>query len=251
MPHRLLFDPALLPIEASDTSGGAQLSPVPLSELNADALRRRFSAAATLRWTPEQAEAAWRGDPERPTALRAAAVLVPMVVREAGLSVLLTHRAAHLTDHAGQISFPGGRCDPEDRDVTATALREAWEEIALDARHIEPLGTMPEYVTGTGYAVTPVVALVHPPFDVHPAEREVAECFEVPLAFLMDPSNHQLRVYQPPAPQSGSMASSDPSANVARRFFSMPYPRIEGEGEHFIWGATAGMLRNLYRFLSA
>jgi 8-oxo-dGTP pyrophosphatase MutT (NUDIX family) len=242
MPDRPLFDPALLPIELPSLDDAAgRLSPVPLAAMSAEALRRRFAESDTLRWTPERAELR-QGESVGQRALRAAAVLVPLVLRDAGLTVLLTQRAAHLTDHAGQISFPGGRCDPEDRDVTATALREAWEEIALEARHVEPLGTMPEYVTGTGYAVTPVVALVHPPFTVEPSEREVAECFEVPLAFLMDPTHHQVRVYRPQA---------DLSESAARRFFSMPYPRADGDGEHFIWGATAGMLRNLYRFLAA
>lgn len=168
---------------------------------------------------------------------RQAAVLVPLVDRPDGVTVLLTHRAAHLSKHAGQISFPGGRRDPEDHDAVATALREALEEVALDPACVEPIGALPDYLTGTGYLVRPVVALVHPPFDVVAADDEVAEIFEVPLSFLMDPRHHEVRWLE--------------TAAGSRRFFSMPWPRPEGGGRHFIWGATAGMLRNLYRFLSA
>ncbi|MCP1120032.1 NUDIX hydrolase [Robbsia andropogonis] len=275
MPDRPLFDPAVLPIEAPPVD----LAPLPAEVMTADALRRRFAIADTLQWVPEQLEPQGR-ESSLHASLRPAAVLVSLVTRPEELTVLLTQRAAHLTDHAGQISFPGGRCDPEDRDVVATALREAWEEIGLAARHVELLGCMPEYITGTGYAVTPVVALVHPPFDVKPAEREVAECFEVPLAFLMNPLHHQIRLYQPQSPPPTSRQEASPlfsrrdgiassfalprtmtdplaaagayvAAPTARRFFSMPYPRVDGHGEHFIWGATAGMLRNLYHFLSA
>lgn len=244
MPRRPLFDPETLPVEASLTA----LPRVPAAQLTASALRRRFAQTSALDWTPERADDVPlpNGDP------RLAAVLIGLVDRPDGVTVLLTHRAAHLTDHAGQISFPGGRCDPEDRDVWDTALREAWEEIALARDHVEPLGVLPDYLTGTGYAVSPVVGLVHPPFTVTASAREVAEVFEVPLAFLMDPANHQIRVFD--------------GGTERRRFFSMPYPRTLGNsdaradadqidaeagGSHFIWGATAGMLRNLYRFLIA
>jgi 8-oxo-dGTP pyrophosphatase MutT (NUDIX family) len=164
-------------------------------------------------------------------------VLVALVVRDGGLTVLLTQRTAHLNDHAGQVSFPGGRHEPHDATTTATALREAQEEVGLDPSRVEVLGTLPEYLTGTGFRVTPVVGLVHPPFTVQADTFEVAEIFEVPLGFLMDPKNHEVRVL--------SWEGGE------RRFFAMPYPRGEVGGDYFIWGATAGMLRNFYRFLAA
>ncbi|MCX7893117.1 MAG: CoA pyrophosphatase [Burkholderiales bacterium] len=194
--------------------------------LSAESLRRRF--AAGLGYEPET-----RGDGllrRSPDAIRDAAVLVPLVARDDGISVLLTRRTAHLHDHAGQISFPGGRSEPDESPL-ATALRETEEEIGLARSHVEPLGELTEYVTVTGYRVTPVVGLVHPPFDLRPDEFEVAEVFEVPLAFLLDPANHQRNtvVYE----------------GLQRHYYAMPY------GPYYIWGATAGMLMNLYRFLGA
>jgi 8-oxo-dGTP pyrophosphatase MutT (NUDIX family) len=154
-----------------------------------------------------------------------AAVLFPIVLREAGQTVLLTQRTAHLRDHAGQISFPGGRVEVEDTSPTHTALRETEEEIGLSHEHIEILGFLPEYRTGTGFCVTPVVALVRPPFELQPDSFEVAEIFEVPLAFLLDPANHQRH--------------SMHYRGALRNYFAMPY------GDYFIWGATAGMIRSL------
>jgi 8-oxo-dGTP pyrophosphatase MutT (NUDIX family) len=163
--------------------------------------------------------------------LVAAAVLIPLVVHEQGMTVLLTQRTDHLSDHAGQVSFPGGRTEAADGSPVETALRETEEEIGLSRERIETIGSLPEYVTGTGYRISPVVALVRPPFSVRADPFEVAEVFEVPLNFLMDPANHQTR-----------RAVLDTGE---RLFFAMPYER------HFIWGATAAMLRNLYRFLAA
>lgn len=163
------------------------------------------------------------------TALRPAAVLVPLVDHAHGMSVLLTQRTAHLNDHAGQVSFPGGRVDPGDASREATALREAEEEIGLPRERIEVLGCLPEYHTVTGFSVTPVVGYVEPPFELTLDAFEVADVFEVPLAFLMDPANHQRHafVYQ----------------GRRRSYYAMPY-----EGR-FIWGATAAMLLNLRRAL--
>lgn len=157
--------------------------------------------------------------------LTPAAVLFPIVLRDGGQTVLLTQRTAHLRDHAGQISFPGGRVEEEDLSPSHTALRETEEEIGLARERIEILGFLPEYRTGTGFRVTPVVALVQPPFDLRPDPFEVAEVFEVPLAFLLDPANHQ----QHSLHYRGAL----------RNYFAMPY------GDYFIWGATAGMIRSL------
>jgi 8-oxo-dGTP pyrophosphatase MutT (NUDIX family) len=158
-----------------------------------------------------------------------AAVLVPIVLRPDGPTLLLTRRTEHLRDHPGQISFPGGRVEPADASPLATALREAAEEIGLDPALPEPLGYLPEYRTGTGFRVMPVVAFLRPPFTVTPHPGEVAEVFEVPLAFLLDPANHQRH--------------SRHYRGALRHFHALPY------GPYFIWGATAGMIVSLYRLL--
>jgi len=158
-----------------------------------------------------------------------AAVLIPLLLKEDGLSVLLTQRTNHLRDHAGQISFPGGRMDPGDQSPNDTALRESQEEIGLDPRRVEIIGHLPQYLTVSGYSVTPVVGLVQAQAEYVLDEFEVADVFEVPLSFLLDPANHQVRLWQ--------------SEQGGRRFYSMPYEN------RFIWGATAGMLRNLYHLL--
>lgn len=223
---RPVFEPEVLPIETT----GSGLPVVANYRLTPVGLRERF--AQRLAWAPEPFEPlAQQGDP------RAAAVLVPLVVRDAHLSVLLTQRADHLSDHAGQISFPGGRREPSDPDAVATALREAQEEVALAPERVEVLGALPDYLTGTGFRVTPVVGLVHSPFTVRADTLEVAEIFEVPLPFLMNPANHEVRLLR--------------WEGGERRFFAMPYPRPGTGGHYFIWGATAGMLRNFYRFLAA
>ena len=161
---------------------------------------------------------------------RPAAVLVPIVLRPA-LTVLLTQRSPEMRSHAGQISFPGGRLDPEDATPLDAALREAHEEIGLPASHIEPLGYLDSYRTGSGFQIVPVVALVQPAFTPLLAPGEVADLFEVPLKFLMDPVNHR----------------KDQREWRGRQRFSyaMPY------GERYIWGATAGMLRNMHQRLFA
>lgn len=158
-----------------------------------------------------------------------AAVLIPLLLKDEGLSVLLTQRTNHLRDHAGQISFPGGRMDPEDQSPNDTALRESQEEIGLDPKRVEIIGHLPQYLTVSGYSVTPVVGLVQAQAEYALDEFEVADVFEVPLSFLLDPANHQVRLWQ--------------SEQGGRRFYSMPYEN------RFIWGATAGMLRNLYHLL--
>ena len=157
--------------------------------------------------------------------LTPAAVLFPIVLRAEGCTVLLTQRTAHLRDHPGQISFPGGRVEKEDLSAIHTALRETEEEIGLSRDRIEVLGYLPEYRTGTGFQVTPVVALVQPPFELSPDPFEVAEVFEVPLDFLLDTSNHKRHSLH--------------HRGALRHYYAMPY------GEYFIWGATAGMIRSL------
>jgi 8-oxo-dGTP pyrophosphatase MutT (NUDIX family) len=162
--------------------------------------------------------------PDQP--LKPAAVLVPIVDREDGMTVLLTKRTEHLNDHAGQVSFPGGRAEPEDPDAVATALREAEEEIGLSRDFVEILGRLDTYITSTGYSVTPVVGIVRPGFTLIIDPYEVAEAFEVPLAFLLDAKNHERH--------------SREYRGATRHFWAMPY------NDYYIWGATAGMLRNLY-----
>jgi 8-oxo-dGTP pyrophosphatase MutT (NUDIX family) len=160
----------------------------------------------------------------------AAAVLVPLVSRSEGVTVLLTQRTAHLNDHAGQISFPGGRVDTGDVDRIDTALREALEETGLPRERVEPLGLLPDYDIPSGFRVTPVVGWVEPPFSLQPDPFEVAEVFEVPLAFFLEPANHRRH--------------TDIRDGQRRHYYSMPY-----QGRN-IWGATAGMLHVLYRVLT-
>jgi len=163
-------------------------------------------------------------------ALRAAAVLVPLIDRTDGLTILLTQRDANLPHHAGQIAFPGGRVEETDADDIATALRETEEEIGLARAHIEPVGRLDRYVTRTGFTVTPVVGLVEPPFTLTLAPMEVADAFEVPLSFILDPANRQRDSYE--------------FQGVQRHFYVFRY------GERNIWGATAGMLVNLAETLT-
>lgn len=160
-----------------------------------------------------------------------AAVLVPIVDRAEGLTVLFTRRTEHLRKHAGQISFPGGRCEPDDPDAIACALRETEEEIGLTRSFIDVFGRLDPYVTVTGFRVVPVVGFVAPGFTLTPDAAEVAEVFEVPLAFLLDPGNHQRH--------SGTFNGME------RHWYAIPY------GDYNIWGATAGMLMNLYHKVSA
>jgi 8-oxo-dGTP pyrophosphatase MutT (NUDIX family) len=161
--------------------------------------------------------------------LRPAAVLILIVNRQEQPAVLFTQRTAHLTDHAGQISFPGGRVEDDDRDPAHTALRETEEETGVEASRIHILGTIPQYTTGTGYLVTPVVGWIDPPVQYRPDPTEVAECFEVPFAHVTDPRNHRVES----AMYKGRM----------RSYISVPY------GKRYIWGATAGMLVSLTRVL--
>jgi 8-oxo-dGTP pyrophosphatase MutT (NUDIX family) len=190
-------------------------------------LRQRFAAGLSVAPIATGDGHLWRETKE----LRPAAVLVPVVRRGNGLTILFTRRTDHLYDHAGQISFPGGRSEAHDGSAAATALRETFEEIGLPHSHVEVLGTLPEYTTVTGYHVTPVVGLVDPPAAFNLDAFEVAEAFEVPLAFFLDPENHQRNTLQ--------------YQGRTRHYYAMPYE------QYYIWGATAGMLMNFYAFLTA
>jgi 8-oxo-dGTP pyrophosphatase MutT (NUDIX family) len=204
------------------------LAAVPAQRLTAEALQARFANPPV--WQPELVRE--RKFMDRSPAQ--AAVLLGLVMRDEP-TVLLTQRPAHMSTHAGQIAFAGGKCDEGDADVAATALREAHEEVGLEAHRVEVLGTLPEYVTGSAFYVTPVVALISPDMTLQLNTDEVSDAFEVPLAFLMNPANHRWHRYE--------------FEGTTREWLSMPYQ--DGEQLRFVWGATAGMLRNFYRFLRA
>jgi 8-oxo-dGTP pyrophosphatase MutT (NUDIX family) len=196
--------------------------------LQPEALRARFRQS--LEWTPDIVRE--RKFAQREPAL--AAVLIGIVMREEP-TVLLTQRTAHLSTHSGQVAFPGGKVDETDHDVVATALRESHEEVGLEPGLVQVLGTISDYVTGTAFVVTPVVGLIPPDHILTPNPHEVASVFEVPLAFLMNPAYHRRHVLD--------------AEGRRREWFSMPYR--DGDEERFIWGATAGMIRNFYRYLMA
>jgi len=219
---KLHIDPKRLPVDA--IAGEPALA---AERLEVAWLRERLAHPPL--WEPELPDDLRLRFPD----LRRAAVLVPIVRRPAGLTVLLTQRTEHLTNHAGQVSFPGGRAEEDDSSPIETALRETEEEIGLPRRHVEIIGVLPDHVTASAYIVTPVVGLVTPPFDLTAESNEVADIFEVPLMFLMDGMNHQ------------RMSFDLPDGGGRRSFYAMPYERF------FIWGATAGMLRNLFHLLRA
>ena len=225
----LSFDPQKLPVVGVDD----HLPALTATVLRSDDVRRRFLMPPV--WAPEI-----KTEPRFNERTPAHASVLVALVERGELTVLLTQRTDHLNDHPGQVSFAGGRVEPTDADATATALREAHEEIGLEAGFVDVLGAMPTYTTGTGFIVTPIVALVRPGFALNADPFEVADVFEVPLAFLMNPANHRRHAVE--------------VNGVRREFLSMPWDGVDEQGgprRYFIWGATAAMLRNLYRFLAA
>ena len=218
------FDPRAAPVVHVDSD----LPSLASLRLKPDFLRARFATPPI--WQPEiLADYRFSNQASVP-----ASVLIAIVQR-AQPTVLLTQRTAHLSTHSGQIAFPGGKQDASDEDLRSTALREAREEVGLQAEFVQVLGTLPIYATGSGYSITPVVALVREGFSLVRNPWEVDAVFEVPLEFLMNPANHRRHLFERPG--------------MRREWLSMPYQ--DGDTERFIWGATAGILRNFYRFLSA
>ena len=204
--------------------------PLPLFHLPPDA-QKSWIAQRLARPAPADARGMSDGFrlPGRSGEAMPAAVLVPLVNRPDGLTLLLTQRSAHLPDHAGQISFPGGRVEPADRNIAEAALRETAEEVGLAADRIDILGELARYETVTGFSVTPVVGWVEPPFTLAPDPVEVAEAFEVPLSFVLDPANQQRHFRM--------------LGELRRDFWAIPYR------DRYIWGATAAMLLILDRTL--
>ena len=209
----------------------ADLSPDAFRQLARARLPRDLPHDAFAAAPPRVSDFALNGSPPDAATLgsaRPAAVLAPIVARPDGLSGLLTQRAAHMRSHSGQVAFPGGKIDAGESPLD-TAFRESREEIGLDGEFIEPLGWLDIYLTGSGFRIAPLVALVRPGFELAPNAEEVAEVFETPLAFLMNPAHHEIHQRE--------------WRGAARMYYAMPH-----EGR-YIWGATAGILRNLYERL--
>jgi 8-oxo-dGTP pyrophosphatase MutT (NUDIX family) len=195
-------------------------------ELDLDELRRRLTQAGRPAFAVYGDDGAGR----EAVAVTPASVLVPIVAHPGELTVLFTQRTVHLRNHSGQVSFPGGRAEPGDATPEVTALREAEEEIGLRGARVQIVARLPDYLTRTGFRVTPVVGVLEPPLELAPDRREVDEVFEVPLAFFLDPANHERRTREIQGQTVG--------------YYVMQY------GSRVIWGATAGMLLNLYRRLA-
>lgn len=203
-----------------------------------------MNAALTREWITERFQAGGpSGDPKKwgdymlnpgmaqTVNLTPAAVLIPVVNRADEMTVMFTRRTAHLAKHAGQISFPGGHIEDSDKEPTDAALRETEEEVGLPRHHIDVIGQLENYISRTGFRITPIVGVIEPPFPMEPDPGEVDEVFEVPLSFLLNPENHHRH--------TRTVEGED------REFYAMPY------GDYYIWGVTAGILVNLYEYLSA
>lgn len=234
------FDPRASEIESIAT--GPALSAQALSFLSLEQIFNRAKGEPDFpSWAPELLRDRRRPDFDfTPETATPAAVLMALV-GEASLRMILTRRTNHLSAHAGQISFPGGRSEASDADAAGTALREAEEEIGLASSRMRVLGTLPDYITVTGFRVSPVIGWAPEAGTLTPDPSEVADVFTVPLSFLMNPANHQVRIVS---------ASESPTGELIR-FYAMPFVEDGLREEQFIWGATAAMIRNLYHFLSA
>lgn len=220
------FDPATQPVVSC-----AMLPGLPAECLQLDYIREAFQRP--VHWQVEPMfTASFSPAAPGPVDARQAAVLMPLVQREQGPHVVFTRRAEHLQNHPGQISFPGGRIEPEDRDPIAAALRETHEEIGVDDRFVRILGVQPSFLTSTHFVMTPIIGELLPGFSIRSDGREVAEVFEVPLQILMDPAQH--RLHEVRLPDGG-----------ARCYFSITWQ------SYFIWGATAVLIRNFYHYLAA
>ena len=220
------FNPQEVPIKCWD----AHLPAVPANMLTREALLKRFSQPPD--WQPEVREE----PPFTDRSPKDAAVLIAIVMHTPAPTILLTQRSAQMNTHSGQIAFPGGKVDAGET-ASQAAVREAHEEIGLTSDFVQIIGSLPRYITGTAFHITPVVALITPGFKLQANPQEVADVFEVPLAFLMNPAHHARHEFE--------------FEGHRREWFSMPYLDAQTGGNRFIWGATAGMLRNLYRFLAA
>lgn len=220
------FDPTVQPVV-----------PVPpLPELAAATLQLPFIRRAFSLSVPWQVEPVFTQFFDLDTTGRSditpAAVFIPLVERAEGLGVLFTRRSAHLYNHAGQICFPGGRIESTDADYVQAALRETWEEVGVEPRFVELLGSQPSFLTSTRYTMKPVIGVLRPGYTLTPDRSEVEEIFEVPLSSLLNPGLHRLHEIRP-------------KDGPPRHFFSVSW------GEYFVWGATAALIRNLYHYLAA
>lgn len=224
-PLKTAFDPLIQPIIGTTHA----FSAVPSALLTPDWLRQVLSSGIDRKLSiPDESARRYPGREGTPVE---AAVLVPMVMRPEGVTVLLTQRTAHLNDHAGQISFPGGRIEATDASPIAAAIRETEEETGLSHEHIEVLGALPRYLTASGFAINPITALVKPGFELNPDTFEVAEVFEVPLSFLTNPEHYRLH-------------RATLTDGTTRQYYSAPW------NQYFIWGATAAMLLGMCQVLS-
>jgi len=220
------FDPAAQPIV-----------PMPREpELASSTLQLPFIRRAFAKDIPWEVEPLFMDhfdlDTSGQSEITPAAVLIPLIEREKELHVLLTRRSAHLYSHAGQICFPGGRIESTDAGYIEAALRETWEEVGVEPRYIELLGSQPSFLTSSGYTMKPIIGVLRPGYQLKADRSEVAEIFEVPLATLLSPNQHKLHQIRP---QDGG----------PRKFFSITWQK------YFIWGATAALIRNLYHYLAA
>uniref|UniRef100_UPI00333EAD81 CoA pyrophosphatase n=1 Tax=Castellaniella defragrans TaxID=75697 RepID=UPI00333EAD81 len=221
------FDPTAQPLLQCEALPG-----LPAECLRLDYIRSAFQRPVSWQVEPLFTDSFSPGMPGLSDA-RQAAVLMPLVQREQGLHVVFTRRAEHLHDHAGQISFPGGRIEAGDRDPIAAALRETQEEIGVNGQFVRVIGVQPSFLTVTRFVMTPIIGELLPGFTIQTDRREVAEVFEVPLEVLLDPARHRLHALHLPGDAG------------ARCYFSITWQ------SYFIWGATAVLIRNFYHYLAA